>query len=111
MRYKAITAILFTLVGPTPKPNITVMVVPETSIQAFLSIGGPPISVNPIHPSIPLSLQFNFLQSRMANIISESSIDRDIGYRYDLLIARRRCSEKLHLRSYLEMLWSETGYF
>ena len=23
----------------------------------------------------------------------------------------RRCSEKLHLLSYLEMLWSETGYF
>ena len=23
----------------------------------------------------------------------------------------RECSEKLHLRSYLEMLWSETGCF
>ena len=22
-----------------------------------------------------------------------------------------RCSKKLHLQSYLEMLWSETGYF
>ena len=23
----------------------------------------------------------------------------------------RECSEKLHLQSYLEILWSETGYF
>ena len=23
----------------------------------------------------------------------------------------RGCSEKLHLQSYLEILWSETGYF
>ena len=23
----------------------------------------------------------------------------------------RECSDKLHLLSYLEMLWSETGYF
>ena len=30
---------------------------------------------------------------------------------YDILKLGESCSEKLHLQSYLEMIWSKTGYF
>ena len=90
MQCKAVTAILFKAVGPPPKPNQTVIVVPETPLQKYLSTEEPPIEVTPIRPIIPPYLQFIFLWSRMENISSQSSSVCDIRYRDDLLITRRR---------------------
>ena len=81
MRCKAVTAILFTLVGPTPKPNQTSIEVPYTPLWTYLSIGKPPIVVTPSRPIIPPSLLFNLFLSRMANIRSSSSSDHDPRYR------------------------------
>ena len=38
MRCKAVTEIMFTVVGPPPKPNQTDMELPETNIQNSISI-------------------------------------------------------------------------
>ena len=48
------------------------------------------MTVTPIRPIIPPSLQFSFLLFRTANRSSQSSSDRYIQYRDDLWIARRR---------------------
>ena len=37
--------------------------------------------------------------------------DKEICYAADKPSDERECSEKLHLQSYLDMLWSKTGYF
>ena len=87
---KSFTAIMFTVVGPPPKINWTVMAVPETPLRKFLSIRQPPIAVTPICTIILPYLQFNFLQSRMSNSSSRSSINRDIRYCADIWIVRRR---------------------
>ena len=38
MRCKAVMEIVFTVVGPPPKPNPTNMAVPDTHLQTYLSI-------------------------------------------------------------------------
>ena len=81
MRCKAVTAILFTLVVPPPKPNQTVISVPGTPIQTYLSIRKPHIVVTHSRYIIPPSLLFNSLQSRMVNISSSISSNHDLRYR------------------------------
>ena len=90
MGCKAVTAILFTVVDPPLKPNRTSISVPENPLQTSLSISSPPMVVTHILPSIPPPLQLNSLQSCILNSSSQSSSDRNIRYRADLCIARRR---------------------
>ena len=84
MRYKSVTAILFTVVVPPPKLNRVAIAVPDAPLQTSLFIRQPPISVTPSLPIIPPSLLFSFLCSRMFNIISSSSRNCDLQYRADL---------------------------
>ena len=88
MRCKAVMASLFIVVIPPPKPNWAVMAVPETPLQTSISISWPPITVTPIRPIIPPSLQFKSLWFHMVNIISRSSSDHYLQYHADLWIAR-----------------------
>ena len=90
IKCKAVTEILFTVVGLPPKPNWTDIAITGTPLHTSLSIRQPSMSVTPIRTTIPPSLQLNLLRIRTTNISNWSSSDRDIWYRADLWIARKR---------------------
>ena len=59
----------------------------------------------------PLNVNIDSLNSEFVNDLpGEPIVSKSIDYvvdEYDIT----RCSDKLHPQSYLEMLWSKTGYF
>ena len=78
MRCKSVTALLFTVVGPTIKQNQTAIVIRETPLHKYLSISYPPMAVTTNLPIIPHDDLFNFPQNCMANSSSSSSSDHDL---------------------------------
>ena len=78
MKCKSVTVLLFTVLVPPLKPNLTAIALPEIPLQTYLTIRQPPISVTHNRNIIPPSQLFNFLRIHMANIISRSSSDCDI---------------------------------
>ena len=90
MRYKAVAAIVFTVVGPTPKLNRTSIAKPKASLKPYIYINWSPISVTPSHPIISPSHLFNLLQFRMANSNSSSISNHYLQYCAALWTSRRR---------------------